>query len=239
MGHPAVRLFCFGRRVGRVGNADVAVGVACAVENRHGRVVRPEAEVLVRPRARAVLEQQPVGVALDRVLHPGRQRDVVVVVAVRAAGVEREHHVQLQLCSFQHIHERDVGGPVVRPGRAPLDDAPPHVDHHALHSRVAKSLQARRELLHRAQLPLAGHRVQREHHVHGHAPRAALRPPPARGRIIGRARLHLHARVSGREVARARRVSQVARGGRTRLDSLSSTRGVISPRVPRPRATTR
>ena len=121
---------------------------------------------------------------------------MVIVVAVRAAGVEREHHVQLQLESLQHICKRNVRGPVVHPGRAPLDDAPPHVDHHALNAHVAQSLQTQRELLHRAQLALAGHRVQREHHVHRHSPgAAALRPHPARVRVIKRARLHLHARV--------------------------------------------
>ena len=60
-------------------------GFRGAVHDHHRRFIRPQREVLVALGSRAIGEEEAVGVARHRVGDPAGQRDVVVVVPVRAA----------------------------------------------------------------------------------------------------------------------------------------------------------
>ena len=95
-----------------------------------------------------------------------------------------EHRVQPEADPIRQPGEVEVRGPVVEQRAVPLDDAPPDVHHHPFDPRALQARHALGELIRPLELPVPRDRIEREHHVHRHAPGAPWRTHVVRGTII-------------------------------------------------------
>mmetsp|Transcript_10902 Transcript_10902/g.28001 ORF Transcript_10902/g.28001 Transcript_10902/m.28001 type:complete len:206 (-) Transcript_10902:752-1369(-) len=128
---------------------------------------------------------------------PVWQGNVDVVTNVAPCGVEGHDRLHLEAVEGRHAQELEVRVEVVLARRLRLRHPPPNVHHHPRHARCLEPLQALVQSLwgledgvvHAALLLLAPHRVELEHHVHGHLGLGLLAVARHRGARVLRGRL--------------------------------------------------
>mmetsp|Transcript_15549 Transcript_15549/g.39345 ORF Transcript_15549/g.39345 Transcript_15549/m.39345 type:complete len:271 (-) Transcript_15549:353-1165(-) len=133
-----------------------------------GNKVRAEAKVLSAAVSILVCVHE-VRVLFARLLHPARKRNGARVADVAPTRVEGQRHAQLEALRLHELRESKVRAEVVLARLVALDDTPPQVNRHAVHTTRLERPRASLQGVWVCKLVVICHGVEREHNEEGNA----------------------------------------------------------------------